>query len=465
MIKLNRVISQLNKNTFDVIEHKLIQTKAENFLYVLREYKTGKYSEEDIMNKLNINHNSLYVLNSRLYDKIQEHLTTNVNPSKKEIYDQLGHINNICYESSYDIALAYLLKLEKDFLAHDMHIELLIIYSSLKKIHYNTDQYYHYSQLYNKYITYWLSIEKANDILRDLNLVLEEYDLSRSKEHIDKINLLKKEIDNHFNLNSSKQIGIIKNISEIQLYIFCKIISNKDIDDLLIETLNTILQLSESSTQKKWIIVVEYLAFEYHKMNGKNTKATDYYEKINSNIYNLLLYSNVALVAKFLVSKINYLSDKNGCEFLKEEAETEILHNNSMYSKVHLGLYNAMVLYYSNDVKSAIIILNDLLNNFSFKNYFHICMEIKFTLAFMYLKLDEFEMVESLVTSIYKKIKTEKLLQYTNALDLSKFFIHKLKNSLTKSEKKEELLQLFLSRNHGEYEILQHLKSELKIIK
>ena len=447
MIKLNKVINQLNKNTFDVIEHKLIQTKAENFLYLLREYKEGKSSEVDIMNNLNINHNSLYVLKSRLYDRIQEHLTTNVNPSKIDIYHQLGHINNMCYESSYDLVLAYLLKLEKDLLLHDMHIELLIVYRALKKIHYNTSKYYHYSQLHNKHTTFWLSIEKANDILCDFNLLLEEYDLSKSKEHIVKLNFLKKEIDNHFDLNPSKQIEIIKNISEIQLYIYCKITinSNKDIDDLLLETINLINQLSESSIQKKWIIAIYYLAFEYYKMIGKTIQASEYYEKTNPNIYNLLLYSNVSLVAKFLVSKINYLSQKKHCMILKEEIETELLYNNTMYSQIQLGLYNTMISYYSNDTKKATHILNDLLNNFSFKNYLHICMEIKFTLAFMYLKLNEFEMAESIITSIYKKIKTEKLLQYANALDLIKFFTLKFKSkkSAIKTEKQEELLQLF----------------------
>ena len=468
MIKLNKVINQLNKNTFDVIEHKLIQTKAENFLYLLREYKEGKSSEVDIMNNLNINHNSLYVLKSRLYDRIQEHLTTNVNPSKIDIYHQLGHINNMCYESSYDLVLAYLLKLEKDLLLHDMHIELLIVYRALKKIHYNTSKYYHYSQLHNKHTTFWLSIEKANDILCDFNLLLEEYDLSKSKEHIVKLNFLKKEIDNHFDLNPSKQIEIIKNISEIQLYIYCKITinSNKDIDDLLLETINLINQLSESSIQKKWIIAIYYLAFEYYKMIGKTIKASEYYEKTNPNIYNLLLYSNVSLVAKFLVSKINYLSQKKHCMILKEEIETELLYNNTMYSQIQLGLYNTMISYYSNDTKKATHILNDLLNNFSFKNYLHICMEIKFTLAFMYLKLNEFEMAESIITSIYKKIKTEKLLQYANALDLIKFFTLKFKSkkSAIKTEKQEELLQLFFARNQSEYELLAHLQSELKII-
>jgi hypothetical protein len=468
MIKLNKVISQLNKNTFDIIEHKLTQTKAENFLYLFREYKIGKSSEEDIMSNLKINHNSLYVLKSRLYDRIQEHLTINVNPSKNDIYHQLGQINNMCYESSYDIALAYLLKLEKDLQAHDMHVELHIVYRALKKIHYNTNKYYHYSQLHNKHISFWLSVEKVNDILFDFNLLLEEYDLSKSGEHIVKLNFLKKEIDNHFDLNPSKQIEIIKNISEIQLYVFCKITinSDKDIDDLLTETIYLINQLSETSYQKKWILAIHYLAYEYYKMIGKTIRSNEYYEKTNLYIYNLLLYSNVSLVAKFLVSKINYLSQKNQSQLLHEEKGIEILFNDTMYSKIHLGLYNAMVSYHSNDIKKSINILNDLLNQFSFKNYLHICMEIKFTLAFMYMKLNNFEMAESIVRSIYKKIQTDKLLHYANAIALVKFFLLKFKQKKTSvsNEKQEGLLFLFFARNQDKHLLLSHLQSELKTI-
>jgi hypothetical protein len=283
-----------------------------------------------------------------------------------------------------------------------------------------------------------------------------------------KLNFLKKEIDNHFDLNPSKQIEIIKNISEIQLYVFCKITinSDKDIDDLLTETIYLINQLSETSYQKKWILAIHYLAYEYYKMIGKTIRSNEYYEKTNLYIYNLLLYSNVSLVAKFLVSKINYLSQKNQSQLLHEEKGIEILFNDTMYSKIHLGLYNAMVSYHSNDIKKSINILNDLLNQFSFKNYLHICMEIKFTLAFMYMKLNNFEMAESIVRSIYKKIQTDKLLHYANAIALVKFFLLKFKQKKTSvsNEKQEGLLFLFFARNQDKHLLLSHLQSELKTI-
>ena len=91
-------------------------------------------------------------------------------------------------------------------------------------------------------------------------------------------------------------------------------------------------------------------------------------------------------------------------------------------------------------------------------------MEIKFTLAFFYLKINEISIAESLTTGIYRKINTEKLSHYSNALDLIRFFktfYNGTGSNLAK--KREELLLLFFARNTGEFKILRHLESELTI--
>jgi hypothetical protein len=107
MVKLKEVIHQLNDEIYDVVENKLAKTKAENFLYVLRSLKEDKISEEQIKNNLSINANSYYVLKSRLYDRIQDNLTTAINLSKSDIYSQLEQVHSICYNSSHELALAF----------------------------------------------------------------------------------------------------------------------------------------------------------------------------------------------------------------------------------------------------------------------------------------------------------------------------------------------------------------------
>lgn len=465
MNKLKEVIHQLNDKTYDLVENKLVKTKADNFLYILRSYRDGSKSEDEIVTNLNISTNSVYVLKNRLYERIQDQLTTKLNTTKSDIYAQLEQVHSICYNSPHEIALAFLHKLEKDLLVFEMHNELLIVYGSLKKIHYNTDKYHHYSQLHNKYISFWLSIEKANDILSDFNLQLELYDISKSTFQLDKLRFLKQEIRNHYSLNPSKQLEIIKNIIDIQLFLFCNIHDDQDLDiaDIINDTLEKINQLPNSAAQKTWDKAVNYLAFEYYNKNGQSNKATLFYEKTNQEISLLLLFSNISVVGKFLTTKINYLSAKKETLFSEDIPASELLSNNSMYSQIQLDIYKAMVLYYSGEIKKAISMLNELLNKFSFKDYFHVYMEIKFTMAFFYLKINDIDMAEPLIMSIYKKIKTDKLVQYTNALDLIKFFnTFKTITSNSQEAKQQEALLMFFARNKGEYEILPHLQSELK---
>lgn len=465
MNKLKEVIHQLNDKTYNILENKLIKTKAENFLYVLRSYRQGNLNDNEIINKLNISSNSVYVLKSRLYERVQDQLTTKLNTSKSDIYAQLEKVHSICYNYSQEISLAYLHKLEKDLLANDMHNELLIVYGALKKLHYNTDKYHHYSQLHNKYISFWLSLEKANDILSDFNLQLEHYDISKSSFQLDKLKFLKQEIGHHFTLNPSKQLEIIKNIIDIQMSLFCNLYDHVDLDiaDLINDTLEKINLLPDSSAQKNWDKALNYLAFEYYNKNGQPNKASVFYEKTKLELHLLLLFSNIALVSKFLTSKINYLSAGKEKTFSESGLVNDILSNNTMYSQIQLDIYKAMVLYYSGEIKKAISTLNELLNKFSFKDYFHVYMEIKFTMAFFYLKINDIDMTEPLIMSIYKKIKTDKLVQYTNALDLIKFFnTFKTITSNSNASKQQEALLMFFARNNGEHEILGHLQSELK---
>ncbi|MCW3076709.1 MAG: hypothetical protein JWO32_1318 [Bacteroidetes bacterium] len=467
MIKLKEIIQQLNDKAYNEIEEKLIKTKADNFIFLLRSYRNGNVDENEIAKKLNWTPNSQYVLKSRLYSRIQDELISDENSGNKNIYIQLAQINNICYNSPRVLAIAFLLKLEKDLLAYDMNGELLIVYSALKKLHYNTDKYFHYSQLRNKHAAFWLSLEKTNDILSDFNLLLEQYDFSRSPDLIKKMEFLKKEIDNHYALNQSRHINIIKKIIAIQLYLFCNIepSDGNDTGDVIKDALQLISELPDSSVQKNWHYPMNYLAFEYYLKTGQINKAKDFYNKTNDALHTLLLFSNISLTAKFLTAKIEYhVLQQTSSSITTTEVDGILINDSSMYTVVHLGIYNAMAHYYSGEFKKAISTLNLLLNDFSFKDNFHIQMQIKLTLTFLYLKIKDVSAAESLVDGISKKIKTEKLSHYSHVLDLIKFFntLFKTNDTASNSEKRKELLILYLAKNIGDYKMLDYLNNELK---
>ncbi|MBS1634492.1 MAG: hypothetical protein JST26_01130 [Bacteroidetes bacterium] len=466
MIKLKKVISQLNDTTYSSIRDALVKNNAENFLFLFESYRHGDISDDDIKTKLNLNPNSFYVLKSRLYDKVQNNLAGDIQVNQADILRQLQQIPDICFNTPREIAVAFLQKLEKDLRLFDMHNELLMVYAAYKKIHLYSDKYFHFSQLYNKHIAFSLSIEKSEEILGNFNRILAQYDFSRSTALLNELLFLRKEILDHFALNNSRQIEIIKNMIELQLRLLFTNAMPKEYDakEALERTQFLLDELPDSSPLKKWQISLDYLFFEYFRKIEHSKNAALYYDKIVANLECLLLQSHICITSGFLVSKIKYLQELERTNDMVEHClQVLLIDSDDMHSKVHLALYQAMTSYYAGKYKEAINKLNDVINLYSFKDFFHISADVKLTLAFFYIKVKEYEMADNILKSIYRKIKSDKLDQYVNALDLIKVFTADLSESDDKRSqaKQRDLFTLFMARNNGEYELLKHLQLEL----
>jgi hypothetical protein len=464
MIKLKKIISHLDKDTFNNVEETLIKNKADNFLYLLQSYRK-EVEDNVIIEKLNLNANSFYVLKSRLYDRIQDHLSGDIYVNQEELLKKLNQIPDMCMNEPREVATAFLQKLEKDLLQYDMHSELLIVYSALKKMHLYSEKYFHYSQLYNKHIAFSLSLEKSEETLGNFNRVLGQYNFSRSPKYLETLFFLRKEINDHYALNQSRQVDITKNIIELQLCIFCHSDLSKEtnVEDLLSRTYKIMNELPDSSTHKKWLPVLDHLSFEYYLKIGQSKYAKSYFEKVNVLINSLLLMSNICTTSKFLISKIAFLNDQGqGNELINEDPSQIIYDANDMHSRVILGIYSAMCSYYANKLKEAANKLNTLLNENSFKDFFHVNTDIKLTLAFIYIELKEYDLADSIIKGIYRKIKTEKITTYANVLDLIKVFeLDTKQNNGKVSDKQKDYYTLFAARNKNESEILKHLVHEL----
>ena len=280
MIKLKKVISHLDNNTYCDIVEQFNKTKAENFLFLLQSYRNNGITDADIMVKLDLNTNSFYVLKSRLYDKIQNNLSSEIDLTKEDVLNQFHQLPEICFSTPREVAMAVLLKLEKDLLTFELHNELVLLYSILKRINLYSDKFFHYSQLYNKHIAYTLSIEKSLDLLGEFNRKLNQYMFSRSKDLINELLFLHKEIDDYFLLNSDRQIEIIKYFIELQLAIFCDQLKNTDVQGMLNKTHELLSNLPDSSQLKKWLLPLNYLYFEYFLSKDQLTQANTYYIEI-----------------------------------------------------------------------------------------------------------------------------------------------------------------------------------------
>lgn len=468
MIKLKEVIAQLQESNYEAIENELIKNKADNFVILLKAYRKGNVADAHIAAELGINSNSFYVLKSRLYDKIQKSLSADTFETQENIIKQLLQVHEICFNSPREIAIAFLHKLETELLRFDMHNELQIIYSALKKMHLYSDRYFYYSQLFNKHVALGLSLEKAEEILGNFNRLLGRYNFSRSQEYLSTLHFINREIINQYALNASRQIEIIKNIIELQLILFCS--ENKsnehNTEELLQNTRRLFNELPETSPQKKWELVLDFLYFEYYQSLQQIKAAQQYYEKTNDHLPHILLYNNICLSSRFLISKLKFCYETNRIEDISEDPEANKLLFDiaDTHAKVLIGIYNSMLYFNRNRLKEAISSLNEVINTFGFKDYFHESINVKLTLAYFYLIAEDHDMVETTLKGISRKIKAEKLEKYDYVMNLIKVFDIEINKNKTDKlhSKKRDLITLFLANNGRPVELLTHLVPELK---
>lgn len=471
MLKLKAIVNQLDTNDFVILEKQLIQNKADNYLFLLRTYKENTLSDAGIIKQLNSNVSSFHTLKSRLYNKIQKHLIENISGDKSDILNQLANINKYCYSTPRETAEAILGKLERDLKAYDMSGDLITVYSALKKIHLHTPKYYEYSQLYNKHLAYTMALEKAEELLGSFMRTLSQYQMSKAPGLLEMLNLIKKETKNIYQLNKSQHIEVIKNIIIIHLHLFTNMPKDDEgtTDDLL-ESIEKIIQKFPNNTHyKTYELIVNFLRYEYYILINENKKAQGYFDKVNDGLKNWLLLDNLCLAYLFLYSKINNYGNRNMEELLDIENQAEILiyDSKNTYTAINLQFYSAIAKFYSGKNRESIAILNDLLNTASFKDILHAEIEVKLTLAYIYVKQKEYELATGLLRSIYRKIKAQDLYHYDNALVFSKMLtlLMDFNNSDSMKSKILKLIRLFEFENSGERKILKFMECEIKKLK
>ena len=470
MIKLKEVITQLNDDNYIEIEKNLVKNKADRFLFLLQSYKKSNVSDREIKERLGVTSNSFYVLKSRLYDKIQDSMSSDIYLDQEKTIKLLLQVPELCFNTPRETSIAYLLKLEKELLRFDMHKELLVVYSALKKMHLNSEKYYHYSQMYNKQVSFGLSLEKAEETLGDFCRLLCQFDLSKSKEQFDKLSFLRKEISNIYIFCGSRQILLIKNLIELQFAIFCNqeqtIDSNTD--ELLHDTRFILDEFPLAVAHKKWEIVLDYLCFEYYYSIGSTKSAHQYFDKIEDQFSNFLLFNHVGLVSRYLTTKIKFCIEFKKLESISTTIDSEkiLFDSNDIHSQISIRIYNSVIFFYKKNYKSAISILNAIQNEFVFKDYFHAFLNIKLTLLYFYTVTGEFEKAQAIIKMLARRIKIEDSVRYSHVLYLLKALDLDVNKEMTPKNmiKQRDLFILFIAGNNknSQLDVIPYLVPELR---
>ncbi|MBN8694679.1 MAG: hypothetical protein J0L69_15905 [Bacteroidetes bacterium] len=473
MNKLKKIISQLNKEQFKEFEESLKGTNSVKFSSLLQNYKEGTLSDEEIKEELKCTDNSYYVLKSRLYDKIQRFLLDH-NTSVVQIGNEsnVSNLSTYLYEHPVETAIAMLKELENKYINSDSPGELINVYSALKKANFYSDKYYHYSQLYNNQVAYALALEKAEETLCNFNRTLASYYFSAAPQDADLLQLLIKEIKNLYSLYKSPRIEIIYNIILIQSELFAKIEIEEapPVEDLLKRSENIINLFTKDNRTGLYKPVINFLNFEYYFGLNQLKKASTYYKEIDVLFERWLLQNNLCLSFKFLLSKIDFLIAMNRKEEIGDSEKSVFYDGNDLHTHVIYKFYNGVSSYFSGKVKNSITLLNDLLNEVSFKNYFTVETEIKLTLAYLYILQDDIEMADNTLKGLSRKVASlgnDGLKNVKEAIKLMYLISDGLdkKNSLAKYKDTLEQLNYYNFKGRKILSFLQHELESLALTK
>lgn len=466
MEKLKKLVNELSKKDFEGIQQMLVENRSEKFLLLLQTFRGNHATKDaDLLKKLHCNENALYVLKSRLYEKIQKYLVKGGPQQQSSNGSVTLSPTQLIFEQPRETAIAILLELEKKYIENDIPGELIEVYSALKKAYYNSEKYYVYSQLYNKHVAFTAAVEKAEDTLYNFNKTLSNYFFSRSENDLELLRILKNEIRNIYALNQSHRIELIKNFISIQVQLFTPFEPNQEesLEDLLGACERIVTGFPNDKQLVYYKKVLDFFRFEYYQKIHEPRKAWQYFELVNEVRSTWLLMSPVCQAHRFLLSKVCFLTRHGRAKELAD-AEGWAVDNYDFYTEVVLRLYNALCKLYAGSAKEASSILNDLLNEASFKDFFHMEMEIKLTLAYIYVNIGEFELAENVSKSVARKLNDDKKETYPHAKAFIKLLGLLIDNnqSPTDSKKIRAAFNLFNQQNHGSFKLLDFLQSELE---
>ena len=415
MENLKKLIAQLPEQAYGRLERDLISNKSEKFLLLLQSMRYDSVLPADLLARLQCNGNAFYVLKSRLYDKVQKHLLAN-GSSSVEVGKSLSPVQ-ILFEHPRETAIAMLQELEKKYGEKDNGSELIAVYSALKKAYYNNShKYYYYSQLYNKQVAYSATLEKADDITFTFNKTLSSYYVSRLSEDLDLIKLLQQQMNNLYALNQSPRIELLKHFMSIQTQLYTPLSCTDDAapEDLLGRCEEIAGAFTSDPQVTYYKRILNFLRFEYYLNINQLKKAQMYFDLVDQYGSHWLLLSPLCQAHRFLISKLHYVTRYGTDSQLERALKTAYSDNHDFCTEIVLRLYRAVVKFYEGSLKEASHMLNELINDASFKDCFHLESQVKLTLAYFYIRQTQYELAENLLKSLSRKLVDEKKEQFSN---------------------------------------------------
>lgn len=405
---LFKVIQQLDHEVYCKLKDEFAETRAEKMLQLLELYRTSE-NEEGITHKnLEINTSSFYTLKSRLQDKVQKMLFLNASDVYADLLKNLAAIPYLVNNTPRESAIMLLNYLADELKRTDQPGELAQVYGALKKLNSWDKDYFHYQQLYNKNVAYFLAIEKAEETLTNFTRDFGIYLYSGEKTSLDVLRLYVKELNNLTRVYDSHRIRMYKYIAEISFALFAD--ENREIpgsDETVEEALGKMSAiLTEHKDDRNYRFIHDiwqFLNYEYYVSLGLHKNASSFYDHIVAGRLRILYRTHTALTSKFLITA----GDKLVANDAIASAINQILPEpdaNDLYSKVNIVLFKAAVEMETGNYQKAAAVLNDFLNDNTLKSMFIAEYNIKLLLVLMLLCSEKTDQAEIQFRSISRKI-------------------------------------------------------------
>jgi hypothetical protein len=415
MAKLKNIVKQLSDKDYKLIYDSLLESNAEKSAYLLKALRERQLSDGKIMLELEVTPNAYYTLRSRLNIRIEEHLIQQMESPRTDILKKVANLNEVLFTKKRTISLATLKKLEKELIDYDLASELTVIYKSLKKLNINTQDHFHYSQLYNRHVAYMLAVDKAEDLLADYFKKYGNYFFTADQTEKLGLSLILKEMQNVAKLYESHRLYVFQSA----MLVFHRLFVEEDdhlqaegesIEDVFKNVQDIFDTYNLDPLYYHLNLLFEFLKLEYYNHYKVYRQAEKFFEEVNDAASTLLVnYSSFTFPSRFLITKLE--------RHLRLGTEKEILEENeTLFEDVEPDLldiphhtvstvYRALGLYYADKFDEAAKMINNLLNDVNLKKYPFVQMEVKALLALQYCMLRDFELFNQYSSSIQRQIR------------------------------------------------------------
>jgi hypothetical protein len=406
--------------------------------------------DEEIREILSLSANAYSTLRSRLHTKVQNHLIALSDSPRADVLNKLLTIGDIIFAQEPTIALTTLLKLERELIRFDLSNELTIVYKYLKKLHLNTDGYFHYSKLYNRHVAYSLALDKAEDLLAKYYKAYGYYYVMGDSSKKLELTAIFEEMKNVCALYQSHRMFV----HFAALQIIHRLFVDEDayehynlepIEDVLAEVDDTFRKYPKDDIYIHLHLLFNYIRFEYYFKYGIIGKATVLLAEVTAQFPKLLIhYENYSFPAQFLIGSLQLK--------LKGHHDNRVIDNHQLFddfrienssipAKVVYYIYQALTCYNAKDYADASKWLFVLNNEVSFKEHNEMLMEVKCITAYIkFVQKDQILFRQNLTSAQ----RTLRIIGAENTPHLTAFVkMLSILNSESKKNKEQKLrLQL-----------------------